>query len=411
MNNMINFDKSFDRFIIYIRRKLRKLTQDGRDFQSIYRITDENQHPGPYFEELDASIGYGKSPASKVIAFYLPQFYEFEENNKNWGNGFTEWTNLSRNIPRFRGHIAPRIPRDLGFYNLTQGDIQRRQVKIARDAGIYGFCYYYYRFDGRPFMQAPLDRMLGDPEVNFPFCLMWCNETWTKAWIDRERSIIAEQKYSDELDRDLASELSRYFSDPRYIRIDGRPLFIIYRPSFMLEAPERIEKLRTLLRERHGFDVLLTMAQTDAGIDPEPYGLDGAIEFTANKFNAKLKHSLKRSDYFDLYCADRVFDYDQLIDLSVSEPVPTYPLARAVMPHWDKNPRRPGRAHVIHGSTPIKFENWTKQMVEYSLKNPFFGDNIVFVNAWNEWAEGAYLEPDVYYGGAYLNSIARAVFR
>ncbi|MFA3915383.1 glycoside hydrolase family 99-like domain-containing protein [Ruegeria hyattellae] len=397
-----------------IRRALARLWPGSKSkliLQEVYASADRSFQPGHDFEEVDPSIGDGKTPNTKVIAFYLPQFHEFEENNKNWGAGFTEWTNLSRNIPRYRGHIAPRIPRDLGFYDLTQGDIQKRQVRMARNAGIYGFCYYYYRFDGQPFMDAPIERMLADKDVDFPFSLMWCNETWTRAWIGKERSIIAEQKYSDDLTSELVDDLARFFRDPRYIRIQDRPLFTIYRPSFMPEASEQILRIRTLLRERYDIDVLLTMAETDAAVDPRPYGLDGAIEFTANKYNKQLTKALNPKQIFDANCVSAIFDYDELIKLSLAEPDPDYPVVRSVMPHWDKNPRQPGRGHVIHGSTPKKFEEWTAKLAAKSETNPFFGERMLFVNAWNEWAESAYLEPDTHFGGAYLNSVARAVFR
>lgn len=397
-----------------ISRDLSRLWQrkdSHRMLKEVYSAADRSFQPGKDFEEVDPSIGHGKSPNAKIIAFYLPQFHEFEENNRNWGVGFTEWTNLSRNIPRYHGHIAPRVPRDLGFYDLTQGDIQHRQVDMARNAGIHGFCYYYYRFDDKPFMDAPIERMLADKSIDFPFCLMWCNETWTRSWIGQERSVIAEQKYSEELTLDLVDDLARFFRDPRYIRIAGRPLFTIYRPSFMPEPSKQIARMRTLFRERHDIEVLMTMAQTDAAIDPRPYRLDGAIEFTANKYNKRLTRVLSRDRIFDVNYHSKIFDYDELIEQSLAEADPDYSVVRSVLPHWDKNPRRPGRCHVIHGSTPKKFEDWTSKLIEKSEIIPFHGERMLFVNAWNEWAESAYLEPDTHFGGAYLNSLARSIFK
>ena len=378
--------------------------------QDVYKAADESFQPGPFFEEIDPLIGNGKKPLAKIIAFYLPQYHEFAENNTNWGAGFTEWTNLSRNLPRFRGQIAPRVPRDLGFYDLTTGDIQRRQAEMARNAGIYGFCYYYYRFEGKPFMDAPLERMLKDKDVDLPFCLMWCNETWARGWVDQPRSVIAEQKYSEALAIDLVDDVARFMRDPRYIRFLGRPIFTVYRPSFMPNPAEQIARIRELFQQRHGIDALITLAETDAATDPRPYGMDGAVEFVANKFRTRQRRILRPSEFYYLDHDFRVYDYDELVQLSLSELAPDYPVARSVMTHWDKGPRRPGRGHVVHGSTPRKFEEWTSAIVARSQRNPFFGEPVVFVNAWNEWAESAYLEPDTHYGAAYLNSLARAVF-
>lgn len=260
-------------------------------------------------------------------------------------------------------------------------------------------------------MDAPLERMLADKEVDFPFCLMWCNETWTRSWIGKARSIIAQQEYSEELSLILVDDLARFFSDPRYIRVQNRPLFTIYRPSFMPKPVEQIAHIKSLFLDRHGIDVLITMAQTDAAVDPRPFGLEGAIEFSANKFNKRLTKFLNPREIFDAGYKSKVCDYNQLVELSLGETQSDYPLIRSVMPHWDKNPRRPGRGHVIHGSTPRKFEEWTRALVDRSNENLFFGESMLFVNAWNEWAESAYLEPDTHFGGAYLNSLARAVFR
>jgi len=395
-----------------IRRSKREIKQRlfaSKWLQDVYWQSEVSFHPSSDFEEVDVSIGKELKPAAKVIAFYLPQFHEFSENNLNWGKGFTEWTNLSRAIPRFPGHVAPRVPRDLGFYNLMEGDIQIRQAEMAKNAGVYGYCYYYYRFESKGFMDGPLERMLSDPRVDMPFCLMWCNETWTRAWVDQERTVIAEQKYSDSLDIDLVDDTSRIFKDPRYIKFNERPLFAIYRPSFLPDFHNRMKRLRDLFIGRHGFNPILALAETDAAPNLSMFEPEAAIEFTANKYNGKLRQAI---DWSNVYSSSGgIYSYDELVDLSLADPIPPYQLARSVMPDWDKNPRRPGRGHVIHGSTPAKFEAWTKAIVDASAHNKFFGERVVFVNAWNEWAESAYLEPDTHRGGAYLNSLARAVFR
>lgn len=362
------------------------------------------------FEEVDPNIGDGLNPRAKVIAFYLPQFHEVHENNKNWGAGFTEWTNLSRNIPRFPGHIAPRTPRDLGFYNLLHGDIQIRQAEMAKNAGLFGFCYYYYRFDSKGFMDAPLKRMLNDPRVDFPFCLMWCNESWTRAWVGKERTTIAEQKYSNDLDVAFADETAKIFADPRYIRFENRPLLVVYRPTFIPNSLAWFSGMKRLYQDRHAVDPIIALAETDACDNLSAFQPEAAVEFVANKYTRRLR--LER-DWSDLYAGRGapVSSYDHLVELSLADPSRPYPIARSILTDWDKNPRRPGRGRVIHGSSPAKFERWANAIIDSAQKNLFFGESVVFVSAWNEWAESAYLEPDTHRGGAFLNSLGRAVFR
>lgn len=406
LDNLTSFNS---KLIGRIKKELKRSIFARKRLQDVYAQAETSFHPAADFEEIDAGIGRSLQPKAKVIAFYLPQFHEFHENNVSWGKGFTEWTNLPRALPRFPGHIAPRVPRDLGFYNLMEGDIQVRQAEMAKSAGVYGFCYYYYRFEAKGFMDGPIERMLKDARVKIPFCLMWCNETWTRAWIGQERSVIAEQKYSEALDVDLVDDSSRIFNDERYIKFNGRPLFIIYRPSYIPDFFIRIERIRALYEKRHGVSPILALAETDAAADLTMFKPEAAIEFTANKYNGRLGQTI---DWSNIYTASGgIYSYDELVKLSLSERIPPYPVARSVMPDWDKNPRRPGRGHVIHGSTPAKFEAWTRGIIDASAQNRFFGEKVLFVNAWNEWAESAYLEPDTHRGGAYLNSLARAIFK
>ncbi|MYZ47057.1 glycosyltransferase WbsX family protein [Propylenella binzhouense] len=364
---------------------------------------------GDGFEEFRPAAIAGEAPA-KVIALYLPQFHAIPENDAWWGPGFTEWRNLARGAPRFRGHYQPRIPRDLGFYDLSDPAIIRRQTALAAAAGIHGFCFYYYWFNGRRLLERPLDLFAGDGAIDFPFCLMWANENWTRRWDGAEDELLIRQDYREEDDDAFVDCLAGYFNHPRYIRIGGRPLLSIYRADHVPDAAARIERWRKLWRERHGLNPLFLMAQSFRNLDPRPFGLDGALEFPPHKFVGRVRgipHD--KLDILDPGFASAVFPYERIVADALAEEAPPYPLVKTVSPSWDNDARRQGRGTMLHGSTPELFETWLTGAVEFARRNPLSGEPLVFVNAWNEWAEGAYLEPDVHFGSAYLNVVARTL--
>lgn len=365
--------------------------------------------PGPEFEEFDPAIGRGRRPQAKVLAYYLTQFHPVPVNDRNWGKGFTEWRNIPRGLPRFEGHIQPRIPRDLGYYDLVESDVMRRQIEMARAAGLFGFCFYYYWFDGERVLETPIERMLADPSLDFPFCLMWANENWTRTWDGHERDVLMAQSYRPEDDAAFLADLVRHFRDPRYIRLGDRPLVFIYRPGQIPDAPATIARWREMLRRDHGEDPLILMAQGFHDLDPRAHGLDGAIEFPPHKLCQDMPNIAGRLPLFDADYKGHVVDYDAMVARALEEPAPDFPLIRTLVPSWDNEARRPGRGMVIQGSTPAKFEHWLRQSIAHARKHPLAGESLVCINAWNEWAEGAYLEPDVHFGGAYLNAVARAV--
>lgn len=363
---------------------------------------------GPEFEEFDPT-GPGKTdPVVKLLAFYLPQFHEIPENNEWWGRGFTEWANLSRGVPRFTGHYQPRIPRDLGHYNLTDPRVLARQVDYAVAAGIYGFCFYYYRFGGRGLLEKPLCLFRDRSDLDMNFCLMWANGNWTKAWDHTDQDILLEQDYDDDDSVAFADDLNGYFQDNRYVRINGRPLFFVFKPAVIPDARNRIENLREIFHRRHREDPLIFMAQVGS-TDPVEFGLDGAIEFPPNKFGFNLPKINDRLTPLDHGFSGKVVSYDEMVRGFLDETVPEFPLIKTVCPGWDNDARRQGRGFTVHGASPAKYENWLRACVRHALNNPVYGESLVAINAWNEWAEAAYLEPDVHYGAAYLNATARAV--
>jgi len=364
---------------------------------------------GPYFEPLNSAIGLNRTPLAKVLAYYLPQFHATPENDAFWGEGFTEWNNVARGQPRFAGHVQPVIPRDLGFYNLDDPEVMRKQIEMAAAAGIHAFCFYYYRFGGHRVLEKPIEHMLQDPTLDFPFVLMWANENWTRAWDGLEKDVLLQQDYSAENDVGLVDDLARHFVDSRYMRIGDRPLFFIYRPGQIPNAAAVIANWRSLFMQRHNLSPLIFMVQGFGDNDPTLYGLDGAIEFPPHKICQDQPVITGTVDLLDPDFAGYVLRYDDVIGRATAEPVPDFPLIRTTVPHWDNEARRPGNCLVMHGSTPTKFEAWVRQSVVFAREHPVHGEAIVAVNAWNEWAEGAYLEPDVHYGGAYLNALSRAV--
>ncbi len=363
---------------------------------------------GPAFEEFDPTILNGDTPDVKLLAFYLPQFHAIPENDKFWGPGFTEWRQLARGLPRFPGHYQPRIPRDHGFYDLSDINTMSRQIAAAKAAGIHGFGFYYYWFNGRRILHKPVEQFLDAGQLAMPFFIIWANENWTRTWDGMNANVLLHQDYRPEDERALLADLSRHFRDERYIKLAGRPLFVIYKPSDVPDPKETFARWREIWQSEHGMNPLIFMAQTFGYTDPLPFGLDGALEFPPHKLTQHL-HGRPTPDAFDPEFNGRVISYDDFSEVSTSEIQVEFPLIKTAVPSWDNDARRPMRGLTLEGSSPKKYEAWLKQLVERTAEHKVFGERLVAINAWNEWAEGAYLEPDVHFGAAYLNATARAV--
>ncbi|WP_271504865.1 glycoside hydrolase family 99-like domain-containing protein [Bradyrhizobium sp. CCBAU 11357] len=363
--------------------------------------------PSALFEEL-RPLPPSTKPRAKVLAYYLTQFHAFPENDKWWGTGFTEWTNISRGVPRFKDHYQPRVPRDLGFYSLLDIETIRKQVKLAQAAGIHGFVYYYYWFNGKRLMERPLEQFLKARDINMPFCLMWANENWTRRWDGMESEVLISQDYLDDDDERLLGDFCRHFNDPRYIRVQGRPLLMIYRPRLIPDTANVVARWRAVFKRKFREDPIIIMSQSFDDFDPTVMGLDGAIEFPPHKITKFTPQVTSEVKILDDTFAGQVYSYDDVVKYSTDEPRPSFPLIKTVVPSWDNDARRQGTGLVIQGSTPQKYEAWLSMLVEEAQRHTFFGEPFVCVNAWNEWCEGAYLEPDLHFGSAYLNATARA---
>lgn len=350
------------------------------------------------------------SPSVRLIAFYLPQYHPIPENDNWWGEGFTEWSNVRPAQPQFDGHYQPRIPGDLGYYNLLDEGVQKRQVELARLYGVGGFCFYFYWFGGRTLLEQPVQNYLDDASLTLPFCLCWANENWSRRWDGLEREILMAQHHSPEDDLAFIEHVSRCMRDGRYIRIGGKPLLVVYRPGLLPSAAETAGRWRTWCRQNGIGEIFLAYTQSFDTKDPSEYGFDAAIEFPPNNSSPPLLTNRIRPSRPDFACT--VYDWDGLVERSCRYADPGYPIFRSVCPSWDNTARRRNAATIFVNSSPDRYRVWLSNAIDDTRARFAKRDEqLVFVNAWNEWAEGAYLEPDVRYGYAYLDATRRALSR
>ncbi|CAH2600984.1 Glycosyltransferase [Rhodovastum atsumiense] len=391
-----------------LRHVIRLHTRPPPDETTIPEEVRRFTAPGPEFEEI-APLPRSAPRRATVLAFYLPQFHAIPENDAWWGRGFTEWTFTARGLPRFAGHYQPRIPRDLGHYVLDNPTVLRRQVELARGAGLGGFIFYFYWFNGRRLLERPLEAFLADHSIDFPFCLMWANENWTRRWDGSDQDVLIAQDWRRRDETALVDSFARHFRDPRYIRLHGRPLLMVYRAGLIPESAATLARWREAFRVRHHENPVMVMSQSFDAFDPRGYGFDGAVEFPPHKLVLGQKPINGDLAWFDLAATAQVFDYGAIANASLAEPPAPFPLIKTAVPGWDNDARRQGAGMMLHRATPAKYQAWLSELIDRAAAHPFFGERLVCVNAWNEWAEGAYLEPDQHYGGAWLNATARAV--
>lgn len=345
----------------------------------------------------------------KLIAFYLPQFHPIPQNDHAWGKGFTEWTNVSKAVPQYEGHHQPKLPDELGFYDLRLIDVQKRQIELAKLYGIYGFCYHHYWFDGKRVMDGPIEQILAHPELDFPFCINWANENWTKKWDGCDSEVLLAQKHSATDDIAFIQDAARYMRDPRYIRVDGKPVLMLYRPSLLADSKATGERWRTWCRENGLGELYLVITHSFEDINPESIGFDAAVEFAPNSFPLTNVTNEMRPYFFNGHFDGVLYDYKSAIDFSESYRIPNYTKFRGVCPRWDNEARKPGKGTILVGSTPVEYGRWLQSVCRFTKNNLTPSKQFVFINAWNEWAEGAYLEPDRKYGYAYLEATRNAL--
>lgn len=350
----------------------------------------------------------------KPIAIFLPQFHPIPENDEWWGKGFTEWTNVAKANPLFKDHYQPHLPADLGFYDLRLEEARIAQEVLAKKKGIYGFCYYHYWFNSKRILEEPLNRKLKNPKEDLPFMMCWANENWTRVWNGGDTDILLKQEYSKEDDLNHIRVLIEYFKDNRYIKVNGKPMFMIYRPKAFPNIHETISLWRKEVKKEgfkdlyigcinsfepnnsasvEGFDFTFEF-QPSFSNRPEPFKNTFLRRYT-HEFFRKINKPLKNN--YEL-----VYDYEEFTKQQINRGFRSncYP---TITPMWDNSPRRKKNYFILHNSTPNKYKTWLKYIKDNypwsTLPEPF-----LFINAWNEWAEGNHLEPCQKWGTGYLDA-------
>lgn len=368
----------------------------------------------------------------RPIAMYLPQFHPIPENDEWWGKGFTEWTNVIKGKPLFKGHYQPHLPADLGFYDLRLEETRMAQAQLAKEYGIYGFCYYHYWFTGKRVLERPFNEVLESGSPDFPFMLCWANENWTRVWDGQEKNILLEQKYSDQDDIDHIRALMPAFKDSRYIKVEGKAVFAIYRSTRVPDIKSTIQRWRNEAA-KEGVQLYLCRIESfaEAGETYLESGFDAAIGFAPlssklslyvkykqwkhikdklSRWYIKYKFSSNKNRQVLLECVGKeIINYQDFVDFVKTVPSPAYKCFPSVSPMWDNSARRANEYIVFDHSTPQKFEEWLKD--EIDKFNPFSKEeNFIFINAWNEWAEGNHLEPCQRWGRAYLEAVKKVIY-
>lgn len=367
-------------------------------------MNPDTMHP----DNKDGSFG-----PVRTIAFHLPQFHPIPENDAWWGKGFTEWTNVTSARPLVPGHYQPHLPADLGFCDLRLAEVRAAQAQLAAEYGIAGFCYYHYWFNGRRILHRPVDEIVTSGQPDFPFCLCWANENWTRAWDGGTNQVLLRQEHSAEDDLAHIEHLQPVLTDQRYIRVGGKPLLLVYRTELLPDPARTADIWRTrALATGVGELFLVRVESFRAEIDPTSIGFDAAVEFAPDwRLMRPLSHGflhklLSRIGlYPDAYFRHRFADYGEMAKAMLTKPAPTYQRYRCVMPGWDNTPRHRKNATVFTGSTPEIYGAWLHDiMLAERERNLLPDERLVFVNAWNEWGEGCHLEPDQRWGRAYLEA-------
>lgn len=350
----------------------------------------------------------------KLIAFYLPQFHEIPENSDAWGNGFTEWTNVRKARPLYAGHNQPRVPLHGRYYNLLEDGVMEWQMSLAEKAGIYGFCFYHYWFGGRMVLEKPVKMLLENKKIDFHYCFSWANEPWTKTWhgAGGEKEILIPQNYGGQEEWEAHYEYFReYFRDERYIKEQHRPVLLIYKLRNIPHFNGMIRYWNRRAQEDGFAGIFLLSMDTWREQAAKSRWVDGTVDFEPNKTRIEQMHVsavLKPSESPGILrnrFAVSSMNYRKLNEKMLRTPHGKNQF-RTVFADYDDSPRRGTRAAVTRGSTPGKFGKYLRESIRLSREE---GNEYLFVNAWNEWGEGNYLEPDTRYGYEYLKQIKRVM--
>jgi lipopolysaccharide biosynthesis protein len=348
---------------------------------------------------------------------YLPQFHPIPENDAWWGRGFTEWANVTKARPLFPDHYQPHLPSDLGFYDLRLPESREAQAALAKEHGISAFCYYHYWFNGKQLLERPFYDVLRSGQPSLPFCLCWANENWTRVWNGEDRDVLIEQRYSEDDDRAHIRALIEAFRDERYVRVAGKPVFLVYRVG-RLPHPQRTAEVWRDEAVKAGLGDLYLVKVESLSNDtatPASIGFDAAMEFQPAwgnigwpRHRTRLGAIGSRLGLFSsAFQQHKIYDYEEVVDRMLARPTPPYLRFPCVTPMWDNSSRRTAGATILRGSTPALYERWLRAVLD-RFQPPSADEDFVFINAWNEWAEGNHLEPDLKWGTAYLEATRSA---
>ncbi|MDA8162560.1 MAG: glycoside hydrolase family 99-like domain-containing protein [Desulfobacteraceae bacterium] len=367
----------------------------------------------------------------RAVAFYFPQFHVINENNEWWGEGFTDWVNVKKARPLFDGHYQPRIPLGRRYYDQSKRDVVAWQVELARTYGLYGFCHYHYWFDGKQLLETPTNIFLESKDLDFKFCLAWANETWSRRWNGKDHHILIRQTHTPDKNRWLAHfrYLIKAWSDERAIRIDGRPVFLIYRPHHIekiqqmfdfwqeLAVREGLKGIYFVAIKQYEFPAPDVLKSFDAVVNFQPFEAVYSPDFPLKKVAQQRlmqRFRILPEKVLDFFRAMRYFmfrfpsfyDYEMVWEHILREGTVEngLPAISGAFADWDNTSRYGRRATVFAGASPDRFEFWFRRLVDRVSKRPE-SERFIFINAWNEWAEGAYLEPDERYGLRYLEAL------
>lgn len=355
---------------------------------------------------------------ARLIPFYLPQYFPIPENDAWWGKGFTEWTNVTKAKPLFRGHHQPHLPGELGFYDLRVPEVRVAQAELAQSHGIEGFCYWHYWFGGgKRILDRVFDEVLKSGEPNFPFCLGWANHTWSGIWDGCPNRVLIQQTYPGKEDYKAHFEMVvKAFADDRYMKVNGKPIFIVFRPNELPDSIEFTDYWRELAMQAGFPDLYLVGLTSNFAWDAKSHGFDAFTShpprdmseqiprWIGERVFRKLSKRDFREFFRDTFKHPVTYDYREIVNYGIPKTPPGSTFLPTVVPNWDNTPRSGVNGLVFQNSTPELFRQHLNQAIEYVAHKPS-AERIVFVKSWNEWAEGNYLEPDRQYGRAYLEAV------
>ena len=384
--------------------------------------------------DLNVASNKFEQRSAKLIAMFFTQLHAIPENDEWWGKGFTDWDNVKSGIPQYDGHYQPRVPLNKNYYDQSLLETLRGQIDLAKQYGIYGFCHYHYWFDGKQLLETPTNLIMANKDIDFPFCLSWANETWSRRWDGRNSHILIQQTHppTRESWKRHYDYLIKVWTDPRAIKVDGKPVFVIYRPNRI----EKIDEMLAFWRELAHQDGLpglyfIFQKQGELATTNCLNSFDALFQFQPfEAINSPTyeRRSIRHSPLFKLvlalpeYCQDllrdvrakfskelTLHDYDtawrQVVAIRPDQKLTTFPGAFV---DWDNTARYKNRATIYQGASPEKFGNWLSKLVD-TMPQRALPENFIFMNAWNEWSEGAYLEPDEHYGHQYLEAVKQVL--